>query len=120
MDAIREAAHALAEMRRNRGIALEQIAASTKICMYYLRAIESGELGKLPAGDFYRKSYLRQYAAALGSAAGDVLTHYALLSAPASPAEPPESPFTRRVHEAALVFRSLAAFVSKAEWLVQD
>jgi hypothetical protein len=53
----------LVSMRRSRGVTLEQIADSTKISMRYLRAIEDGNLGKLPGG-VYTSSYLRQYAEA--------------------------------------------------------
>jgi cytoskeletal protein RodZ len=54
----------LPTIRRNRGISLEQIAASTKISMRALEAIEQGEFGKLPGG-IYNTSYIRQYARAI-------------------------------------------------------
>jgi cytoskeletal protein RodZ len=55
---------ALSAVRESRGVSLEQIAASTKINLLYLRAIEAGEVEKLP-GSFYTKSYIRQYARAI-------------------------------------------------------
>ena len=51
----------LVAIRRSSGVTLEQIAASTKIGLRYLRAIEDGNLGKLPGG-VYTSNYLRQYA----------------------------------------------------------
>src|SRR5690348_15453456 len=54
----------LSTIRRNRGISLEQIAASTKISIRSLEAIEHGEFGKLPGG-IYNTSYIKQYARAI-------------------------------------------------------
>jgi cytoskeletal protein RodZ len=54
----------LAPIRRNRGISLEQIAASTKISVRCLDAIERGDFRKLPGG-IYSTSYIRQYARAI-------------------------------------------------------
>ena len=51
----------LAEIRRSRKISLETIAAETRIRLDYLKAIESGDFGKLPGG-IYTTSYIRQYA----------------------------------------------------------
>ena len=55
----------LAERRRKKGVALEQISQATKIGMRALRAIEAGEFQKLPGG-VYSTSYIRQYAQAIG------------------------------------------------------
>jgi cytoskeleton protein RodZ len=54
----------LSTIRRNRGISLEQIAASTKISKRSLEAIEQGEFAKLPGG-IYNTSYIKQYARAI-------------------------------------------------------
>ena len=54
----------LATIRKNRGISLEQIAASTKIGVRSLDAIERGDFQKLPGG-IYSTSYIRQYARAI-------------------------------------------------------
>jgi cytoskeletal protein RodZ len=54
----------LATIRRNRGVSLEQIAASTKIGVRTLDAIERGDFRKLPGG-IYNTSYIRQYARAI-------------------------------------------------------
>jgi len=54
----------LKSIRRNRGITLEQISASTKISVRSLEAIEKGDFRKLPGG-IYNTSYIRQYARAI-------------------------------------------------------
>ena len=54
----------LATIRRKRGISLEQIAASTKIGIRALEAIEQGAFENLPGG-IYNTSYIRQYARAI-------------------------------------------------------
>lgn len=54
----------LATIRRNRGVTLEQISASTKISVRCLDAIERGDFKKLPGG-IYNTSYIRQYARAI-------------------------------------------------------
>lgn len=55
----------LDEIRRRKGLSLQQIADSTKISVFFLQAIEGEQFGKLPGGVFNR-SYIRQYAAAVG------------------------------------------------------
>ena len=65
----------LAAIRRNRGISLEQIAASTKISMRSLEAIERGEFRKLPGG-IYNTSYIRQYARAIDYDESAILAVY--------------------------------------------
>src|SRR5688572_22226963 len=65
----------LAEIRRQRGLSLEQIAETTKISTRFLRAIESEEFDKLPGGVF-NTSYIRQYAVAIGMAEESVLSLY--------------------------------------------
>jgi cytoskeletal protein RodZ len=60
----REGVLGLAEIRRNRGISLEQIADSTKLGVRTLEAIERGEFRKLPGG-IYNTNYIRQYARAI-------------------------------------------------------
>ena len=62
----------LEQIRRKRGVSLEQIAESTKISTRFLRAIECEEFEKLPGGVF-NTNYIRQYAAAIGHPAEPVL-----------------------------------------------
>jgi cytoskeletal protein RodZ len=65
----------LATIRRNRGISLQQIAASTKISVRSLEAIERGEFRKLPGG-IYNTSYIRQYARAIDYDESAILAFY--------------------------------------------
>ncbi|HEX4135821.1 MAG TPA: helix-turn-helix domain-containing protein [Bryobacteraceae bacterium] len=61
--------------RRQRGISLEAIAASTKLSVRHLEAIESGEFSKLPGG-IYNTSYIRQYARAIDFDEAELLAAY--------------------------------------------
>jgi|SRR5215831_8611475 len=72
----------LATIRRNRGISLEQIAASTKISVRALEAIERGEFRKLPGG-IYNTSYIRQYARAIDYDESAILAVYYRETTPA-------------------------------------
>jgi cytoskeletal protein RodZ len=65
----------LAEIRRNRGVSLEQIAQSTKIGVRSLEAIERGDFGKLPGG-IYNTNYIRQYARAIDYDEAALLAYY--------------------------------------------
>jgi cytoskeletal protein RodZ len=65
----------LATIRHNRGITLEQIAASTKISVRSLEAIERGDFRKLPGG-IYNTSYIRQYARAIDYDESELLAFY--------------------------------------------
>ncbi len=55
----------LREERLRRGLGVEQIAEQLKINPSMLTAIETGNLDRLPGG-FFRRSFVRQYARALG------------------------------------------------------
>jgi cytoskeletal protein RodZ len=66
----------LEQIRRRKGVSLNQIAETTKISTFFLQAIESEEFGKLPGGVFNR-SYIKQYAAAVGISEKDLLDAYA-------------------------------------------
>jgi|SRR5215471_12320441 cytoskeletal protein RodZ len=68
---------ALATIRRNRGISLQQIADSTKISIRSLEAIEQGDFRKLPGG-IYNTSYIKQYARAIDFDESEILKVYQL------------------------------------------
>lgn len=55
----------LKEARLKQGLSLGEIAGKTRIQAHLLEAIESDDLQKIP-GDFFRKSFVRQYAETLG------------------------------------------------------
>ncbi len=65
----------LAEIRKARGISLQQISSDTKITVRCLQAIESGEFKKLPGG-IYSTSYIRQYARAIDLDETELLAYY--------------------------------------------
>lgn len=65
----------LASARQRIGIALEEIAQSTRIAPHYLRAIEAEDFAKLPSG-VYALSYIRQYARAIGYSEAALLDQY--------------------------------------------
>ena len=66
----------LANIRKNRGISLEQISDATKISVRSLDAIERGDFRKLPGG-IYNTSYIRQYARAIDYDESMLLAYYA-------------------------------------------
>src|SRR5436305_7275848 len=68
---------ALATIRQNRGISLQQIADSTKISIRSLEAIERGDFRKLPGG-IYNTSYIKQYARAIDYDEAEILQVYEL------------------------------------------
>jgi len=61
--------------RKHRGISLDSIAASTKLSIRQLEAIECGDFGKLPGG-IYNTSYIRQYARAIEFDEAELLAYY--------------------------------------------
>jgi len=81
----------LAEIRRNRGISLEQIAESTKLGVRTLEAIERGEFRRLPGG-IYDTNYIRQYARAIDYDESILLEFYHRQTAPAPVAAPVPQP----------------------------
>ncbi len=71
----------LANRRVHMGLSLQNIAASTKISIRFLRAIEDEEFEKLPGG-VYDRSYIRQYAAAIEFDEAKLLAFYTRLTEP--------------------------------------
>lgn len=65
----------LITVRRKKGISLEGISQATKICVYYLQAIEAGDFAILPGG-IYSTSYIRQYARAIDYNESELLEWY--------------------------------------------
>jgi cytoskeletal protein RodZ len=81
----------LEQIRRRKGVSLNDIAESTKISTFFLQAIESEQFGKLPGGLFNR-SYIRQYADAVGISADALLDNYAEYEAEKERQENPPAP----------------------------
>lgn len=63
--------------REQRGIALEEIADTTRIPMKTLEAMETGRFEALP-GETFVKGFLRSYAQAVGMKPEDVLSRYGM------------------------------------------
>jgi cytoskeletal protein RodZ len=61
--------------RQRKGITLQTIAASTKLSVRHLEAIEAGDFKRLPGG-IYNTSYIRQYAREIGFDEADLLAFY--------------------------------------------
>lgn len=61
--------------RLNQGIGLDVIAASTKISVRLLEAIEAGDFKRLPGG-IYNTSYIKQYAQAIQFDEANLLAYY--------------------------------------------
>jgi cytoskeleton protein RodZ len=61
--------------RRQKGISLQDIAASTKLSVRQLEAIEAGDFNRLPGG-IYNTNYLKQYARAIEFDESDLLAFY--------------------------------------------
>ena len=65
MDSNLDFGAALRQARERRGVSLRQIAASTKISMAALEALERNDIARLPGGIFVR-AFVRAYAAEVG------------------------------------------------------
>lgn len=76
--------------RLKKGISLNAIAASTKLSVRQLEAIEAGDFSRLPGG-IYNTSYIRQYARAIEFDESDLLAFYQDACNPVSPAPRQES-----------------------------
>ena len=80
--------------RRKKGISLESIAASTKLSIRQLEAIESGEFSRLPGG-IYNTNYIKQYARAIDFDEADLLAFYRDFCNPPTRDNHPQSRFSR-------------------------
>jgi cytoskeletal protein RodZ len=69
--------------RQRNGISLESIAASTKLSIRQLDAIEIGDFKRLPGG-IYNTNYIKQYARAIGFDETDLLAYYNEVCAPSA------------------------------------
>jgi cytoskeletal protein RodZ len=86
----------LEHFRKQAGVSLDEIAASTKISLRFLKAIEAEEYDQLPGGIF-TTSYLRQYAAAIGYDEAALLERYQRKMNPRVAAETPEGDHRTRL-----------------------
>jgi cytoskeleton protein RodZ len=86
--------------RQQKGISLQTIAASTKLSIRQLEAIESGDFSRLPGG-IYTTNYIKQYARAIDFDETDLLAFYRERCNPsaAKVEERPASRFSRLLLE---------------------
>jgi cytoskeletal protein RodZ len=63
------------DWRLRKGISLAAIAASTKLSVPQLEAIESGQFNRLPGG-IYNTNYIKQYARAIDFEEADLIAFY--------------------------------------------
>lgn len=62
--------------RLSRNMTLDEVATRTKINVAFLRDLERNDLSKWPASQFYRESYLRAYARAVGLDPGELIESF--------------------------------------------
>ncbi len=77
----------LKDIRESQGIHLDTIASQTKISLQYLEAIEAEDVANFPP-TFYLKSFLKQYAAAIGLDPELVIKAYDSLNAQHNESKP--------------------------------
>lgn len=89
----------LRQAREWRGLTLRDIAATTKISMMALRAIEQNDFDHLPGGVF-RRGYIRAFAAEVGLDADELVREYRArfeTELPAAPLPRPEADWKNRL-----------------------
>ena len=87
--------------RQQKGISLQSIAASTKLSVRQLEAIEAGDFARLPGG-IYNTSYIRQYARAIDFDEADLIAFYQQVSSPRDAAQRRAANASRRACHACL------------------
>jgi hypothetical protein len=66
---------ALLRLREAKGASLDQVAATTKVGLHHLEALERGDFGALP-DDVFVRGFIRAYAGFLGTDSEELLTLY--------------------------------------------
>ncbi len=107
--------------RLRRDISIKAVAAHTKINVAFLQDLERNDLSKWPANQFYRESYLRAYAVAIGLDPREVIEHFRreFQTAGGSSTAPP-SPRPRRLTPVTIPFILAVTFAvtyTIARWL---
>ena len=118
-----EIGEALREGRARAGLEFTDVETATRIPLPYLKALEEERFDRLPAG-FYRRSYLREYAAFLGLDAERFVAEYEARFAPPDPELVPAlAPVERRplrlravLSPAALVVLAAVAIAGAGIW----
>ena len=80
--------------RERRGISLDSIAEGTKIQKAFLESLERGDFSRWPAGEVFRRSYLRDYATAIGLSPESVVCEFGRLALDEVPSTPEVAPLS--------------------------
>lgn len=80
----------LKKKRQEKGISLEEIHQKSRLALGYLKAIEAGEIEKLPEG--YERIYIKRYAKEVGLDEDEVLRDFDLMSGRIKQPETPPPP----------------------------
>ena len=80
--------------RERRGISLDSIAEGTKIQKAFLESLERGDFSRWPAGEVFRRSYLRDYATAIGLSPESVVCEFGRLALDELPCAPEVAPLS--------------------------
>ncbi len=105
--------------RLGRNIAIETVAAHTKLNPAFFRDLERDDLSKWPANQFYRESYLRGYAEAVGLDPAEVIEAYRREFVPAGTSGATATATQRRVTPVTIPIMIAITFVtlySLARW----
>lgn len=105
--------------REQRGLSLRDIAATTKISIAALAAIERNEFARLPAGVF-RRAYVQAFAAEVGLDAHELAREYRAGFETEPQAEPPRrhrADLTTRLRLVSALLAVLAAIVGVGIWV---
>src|SRR5687768_3300317 len=105
--------------RLDRNITLEAVAAHTKINPGYFRDLERDDLSRWPANQFYRESYLRGYADAVGLDPAEVIEAFRRDFGPAATSDATATAGQRRLTAVTIPIIIAITFVtmySLARW----
>jgi hypothetical protein len=105
----------LQQAREARGQSLRDVAETTKISMFCLRAIEANDFGRLPGGIF-RRAYVRSFAETVGLDAGEVVGDYQTCFEPNGVSPFKNAPGAGRVSTALRVVALVVAGVGILLW----
>jgi cytoskeleton protein RodZ len=105
--------------RLDRNITLEAVAAHTKINSGFFRDLERDDFSKWPTNQFYRESYLRGYAEAVGLDPAEVIDAFRREFVPAGTSDTPATATERRLTPLTIPIMLAITFValySLARW----
>ena len=102
--------------RLGRNISIEAVAAHTKLNPGFFRDLERDDLSKWPANQFYRESYLRGYAEAVGLDPAEVIGAFRREFVPAGTSGATAAATQRRVTPVTIPIITAITFVTVYLW----